>query len=333
MGVIGFVLAAVGALWAWQQLAQERAAEQIAATAPAAGPHATQTASLPALVPPTPAAPTPPSFDVVRVNPAGDAVMAGRAAPNAIVTVEDGGRQIGRVKADARGEWVLVPKDPLAVGTRELGLSAESGGSPAVRSDKVVVLAIPERGRDLAGAPVPQPAPPLAVITPRQGAGPSTVLQTPGRGMEVQRMLLDTIDYDERGNVVLSGRAPPQAAVQVYLDNQSAGRAEADNTGRWTLTPPNPVAPGLYMMRVDEMGADGRVAARVETPFARAATLTAKAAGEQVVVQPGNSLWRIARAIYGGGVRYTVIYEANREQIRDPDLIYPGQVFGLPQVN
>ncbi len=49
-----------------------------------------------------------------------------------------------------------------------------------------------------------------------------------------------------------------------------------------------------------------------------------------VVVQPGNSLWRIARRSYGSGWDYTVIYEANREQIRNPDLIYPGQVFALP---
>ena len=49
------------------------------------------------------------------------------------------------------------------------------------------------------------------------------------------------------------------------------------------------------------------------------------------VVQPGNSLWRIARGTYGSGLQYTVIYEANKDQIRDPDLIYPGQIFTLPK--
>ncbi|HUF45540.1 MAG TPA: LysM peptidoglycan-binding domain-containing protein, partial [Aestuariivirgaceae bacterium] len=53
----------------------------------------------------------------------------------------------------------------------------------------------------------------------------------------------------------------------------------------------------------------------------------------RVVIQPGNNLWRISRVIYGRGVEYTVIYEANREQIRDPDLIYPGQIFATPGVN
>ena len=49
-----------------------------------------------------------------------------------------------------------------------------------------------------------------------------------------------------------------------------------------------------------------------------------------MIVQPGNSLWRIARRIFGEGLRYVHIYEANHGQIRDPDLIYPGQVFEFP---
>ena len=53
--------------------------------------------------------------------------------------------------------------------------------------------------------------------------------------------------------------------------------------------------------------------------------------GQVVVVQPGNSLWRIARRVYGEGVQYTIIYSANKQQIGNPDLIYPGQVFQVPK--
>jgi nucleoid-associated protein YgaU len=85
-------------------------------------------------------------------------------------------------------------------------------------------------------------------------------------------------------------------------------------------------------MRVDQIGRDGRVTERVESPFLRAERVELPA-DQAFIVQPGNSLWRIARRTYGEGPRYTVIYEANRTQIRDPDLIYPGQVFALPQTN
>ena len=70
--------------------------------------------------------------------------------------------------------------------------------------------------------------------------------------------------------------------------------------------------------------------ARIETPFSRSTVLTALDHETMVVVQPGNSLWRIARRSYGDGIRYTLLFEANRDQIRDPDLIYPGQVFVVP---
>jgi nucleoid-associated protein YgaU len=49
-----------------------------------------------------------------------------------------------------------------------------------------------------------------------------------------------------------------------------------------------------------------------------------------IAIRPGQNLWTIARHAYGEGIRYTVIYAANRQDIRDPDLIYPGQVLALP---
>jgi len=47
-------------------------------------------------------------------------------------------------------------------------------------------------------------------------------------------------------------------------------------------------------------------------------------------VSRGDSLWRLSQASYGAGVRYAIIYKANREQIRNPNMIYPGQVFVVP---
>ena len=65
-------------------------------------------------------------------------------------------------------------------------------------------------------------------------------------------------------------------------------------------------------------------------PFKKAIPAADVSVGDVVMVQPGNSLWRLARRTYGSGLRYTDIYDANRDQIRDPNLIYPGQVFVLP---
>ena len=48
-------------------------------------------------------------------------------------------------------------------------------------------------------------------------------------------------------------------------------------------------------------------------------------------VLPGYTLWGIAQANYGDGILYVQLFEANKDKIKDPDLIYPGQVFDLPQ--
>ena len=341
IGLIGAVLVGIGIILAWLQFtsdAPDRSGPVPQASAPPspAPPPAAGTVTRPRVEAPpiTPRAPSP-TFDVVRINPSGDVVIAGRAAPNAAVTIFDGTREIGRATADQRGEWVFLPKEPLPAGSRELSLSAQLDGEAPQRSDQVVVLAVPERGKDLAGRPTSQPAQPLAVIIPREGPGPSAILQLPNpRPTESGSLALDLIDYDEAGNIVLTGRAPPGTPVQVYLDNKPVGAATADQRGAWRMTPSAPVAPGTYTLRLDQLGPGGRVTARIETPFQRAEPQRELAPGEaQVVVQPGNSLWRLARRVYGEGVRFTVIYDANRDNIRDPDLIYPGQVFTVPKTN
>jgi nucleoid-associated protein YgaU len=143
---------------------------------------------------------------------------------------------------------------------------------------------------------------------------------------------VETIDYDEAGRMVVNGRAPAGARIATYLRERLLGTAVAGTDGRWRIIPARPVAPGPYTLRADQVAEDGAVVARVEIPFARGVFDTETDETGIIVVQPGNTLWHIARRTYGEGIAYTTIYAANRNQIRDPDLIYPGQVFRLPPV-
>lgn len=52
-----------------------------------------------------------------------------------------------------------------------------------------------------------------------------------------------------------------------------------------------------------------------------------------VIIRRGDTLWRISRRVYGRGIRYSTIYAANRDQIADPDRIWPGQIFDVPAVS
>ncbi len=275
-----------------------------------------------------------PSFDVIRVEPGGDMVMAGRAKPGSTVVIMADGKPIGEVTADGRGEWVFVPTAPLKPGSRELSLEMRGPGGKPVASEDVVVLVVPEPDKDVAGRPAVGPSGALAFKTPRSG-GASTVMQTPGgrAGEAPLGLSVEALDYDDKGRLSISGRAAPGARVNVYLDNGFIGRTEADAAGFWRLSPDVRIKPGLYTLRTDQVDNAGKVAARVSMPFSRAEPMGETPPEPFVIVQPGNSLWRLARRAYGEGIRYTTIFEANKEQIKDPDLIYPGQVFALPATN
>ncbi len=173
------------------------------------------------------------------------------------------------------------------------------------------------------------------------------VLRSDAQGVELLKpplaatdsVVLDTIGYDDDGVVQLGGRANTEAAqVRAYLNNRLAAELQVGPDGDWRGDLPN-VEPGVYTLRIDAVTADGRVSSRVETPFKRetadvlaAATATAADTGtvRAVTVQAGDTLWAIARERYGEGLLYVQVFEANRTAIRDPDLIYPGQVFDLP---
>ena len=140
------------------------------------------------------------------------------------------------------------------------------------------------------------------------------------------------MDYDDKGDMVIAGTADPEATVNVYVDDEHVGTVETTQEGDWAVAPDDEVEPGTHTLRVDQVDPAGVVLARIETPLVRARPELLTFGDAIVVVQPGNSLWRIARRTLGGGVHFTEIYEANRSQIRDPALIYPGQIFTVPEL-
>jgi nucleoid-associated protein YgaU len=275
-----------------------------------------------------------PSFDIVRVNPDGGMVIAGRAAPHSTVTLTADGQKIGSIVADDRGEWVLLPDTKLLPGNHQLAITAQLNGGSEVASQDVVIVVVPQpqvasNNQQPGQAPTTTaPNQPLAVVVPRNSQG-STVLQAPAPPQS-GLLILQSVDYDTDGHLVIGGQAPPGEEIRAYLDNRYLGMAKADQSGRWRIRPDDLVASGLHSLRIDEVDLNGKVVARVESPFSRAEPVDVAAGNQTVIVQPGNSLWLIANRTYGSGFRYTVIYEANKGQISDPDLIYPGQVFKLP---
>ena len=278
-----------------------------------------------------------PSFDVARIGPDGRAVIAGRATPGAKIVLLDGGKEIARGEADARGEWVLLTQDPpLSPGQHELRVVQHIEGRAPVTSEQVVVAIVPtppDAKGDASKGPPPSDQT-LVMIAPPGGA--ATLVQPPSTAGVPKSgdLQLSTLDYDERGQVTITGKATSGATVRAYIDDKVVGEGTAGTDGSWRLVPTAPIDNGKHKLRLDRLGKDGKPTNRLEEAFERRVT-AAPAAGDnrRLNVVRGDNLWNIARAHYGEGWRYTVIFEANKNQIRDPDLIYPGQTFSLPKVN
>jgi nucleoid-associated protein YgaU len=210
-----------------------------------------------------------PVFDIARVERTGEAVIAGRAAPGAIVELLVNGVRHHQEVADQSGLFVMIPS-PLPRGDYELTLRSRLPDGRQVTSKQNVVVALHEiDSGSQAAAPLRVPDTVAAISSPQDHAGGSSQ----GRRQPDLR--------------VASGRDVPVSQLR-----QPTAAA--------------PLADG---------GSSSSLAGHKSST---------------AVVTRGDSLWRISRLTYGAGTQYAVVYRANRDQIRDPNRIYPGQIFILP---
>jgi LysM domain len=296
-----------------------------------------------------------PAFDIARIEPTGEAVIAGRAAPGATVELLRNGELHDQAIADQSGEFAMVPPR-LPPGTYDLTLRSKQPDGKLAMSKQSVAVALD--------------GPVVTLMTPDK---PTVVLSQPATPKPMAgEVVVETVETEPDGKLHVSGHARPGAAARLYLNDSFVNSVIAGADGRFAVTINEGVVPGSYRIRLDEVESNsGTVHARADVPFTVPDTLvtasvptqataskrpeTAAALQPQLAVAAstvppdggspstvvvlriatttvsrGDSLWRISRLTYGAGTRYAVIYKANREQIRHPNLIYPGQIFVVP---
>jgi hypothetical protein len=349
--------------------------------------------------------PLSPSFDVVRVEPNGDSVIAGRAAPGATIELLRGDQVHARGVADASGLFAIVPP-ALPPGSHQIVLQSIAPDGARQRSQQsvtvvindgntrpLVALTAPDQPTVLLSNPEPpepktaeasppeapvaeaKPAEAPAQAAPQQqaSADPNAVPAAPSAQPASRPEIKIVTVESEEGKLFVSGLSAPGATVRLYLNESLIAPGGAGGDGKVSFSIGNGVKPGDYKIRLDDVDpVSGRVKSRAEVDFnvpvqvasaqppsqaaapqagtapsaeAQAGGLARTRAGEAqvaaagtvvipnintAIVSRGDNLWRISHRIYGKGYRYTVIYGANQEQIRNPNLIYPGQVFVLP---
>ena len=304
--------------------------------------------------PTKPAAPDQkPEFDTVRIEPDGEAIIAGQAKPGAAVTLKANGKEIGKGIANEEGSWVVVPDAPLAKGAHELVIEQQAEGDAPMTSEQSVAVSIPEEPgktpmialvepgaatkvlqqpgtQEVAAAEPPKPAEPEkpkteiaaseqtpeSVEATKSDAPPPAEPQKPAEPVEIAKsdpipvpsaekpaetaakqpdaeaqqtaaaepakpaeaappktaLTMDSVDYNDAGGIVFSGRAEAGAAVRLYVDNVPVGDAMASAAGKWTYAGTKDIAAGTHDLRVDHVDQAGKVQNRIELPFLREKT-------------------------------------------------------------
>lgn len=260
----------------------------------------------------------PPTFDIVRVSRDGFAVVAGRGEPGARAQLLANAEVIAEEPVADDGTFAMNVDTPLAAGPVELTLRQVTQEGMAITGEETVIVYVPEK---------PDQGPVVLRTTP---GGTTEVLQrAEPLDPELGPLTIETIDYDADGNVILAGKAEAGSVVQIFANGKPVAETQTDQAGEWSVT--GTLQPGRYRLQIVQLGPDGGPAYAIEVPFEQAPRDDIVFRDGNVIVQPGNNLWVIARRAYGSGFQYTVIYEANESQIRDPDLIYPGQIFRVPE--
>lgn len=300
-----------------------------------------------------------PAFDIARIEATGEAVIAGRAVPGATVELLRNGELHDRAVADQSGQFVMVPPR-LPSGAYVLTLRSKQPDGKQATSKQSVAVALEPKSTDRPVVALMTPDKPTVVLSqpagPNPAAGtvvvetvevePSGKLHVSGRGLpgaSVRLYLNDsfiapvTAGTDGRFAVTINEAVAP-GSYRVRLDevesNSGAVRARAEVP----FNVPDTVVTGSVPAQVTASKRPD-IAAAQQPQLAAAGATDLPGGSPSAVVVPkiattsvsrGDSLWRISRLTYGAGTRYAIIYKANREQIRNPNLIHPGQIFVLP---
>ena len=234
------------------------------------------------------------TIDTISYSSNGDVILGGRGQAGNFVRIYLDNQSIATSKISANGYWTLELRD-IEPGIYTLRVDElNATGDVVSRAETPFKREAAEELAELM-APETEPEEP-SVEVPSQSVAEAPIVQADA----------PPSDAPEPADDTASELAVTQ--VEVTVQAEVAG-----------LNPQ------------DERSSDGETVAIEAQPADTASVLRSPSQKFRVrTVQPGSTLWAIAKESYGAGIEYFKVFEANKERIRDPDLIYPGQVFEIP---
>ena len=274
-------------------------------------------------------------LEVVRVRPDGSLVVAGKGLPNSKIEIISNAEVIAITTSDKIGDFVAVPQKQLKSGEYFLSFRQTTEDNNVVIANKSVAINVTGKKDDV----------PIVAIVDSQGKLGAKVIQAPGlekqeqsikitkqinsKTIEEPQIKILAITHDSKvGQLVLSGIAYNGVQVNAGFTGKETSSTKIIND-EWTLSIPGKLIAGKQKVFAVLLGKNGKVLS--ENSIIISGKSVENANGKTlIIVQKGDALWNIAYQRLGLGNRYIDIVELNKDKIKNPDLIYPKQLFIIP---
>ena len=278
------------------------------------------------------------SITVARVDPDGSAIFAGVAEAEATIQLQDGRTVLDTTTADKNGEWVSVPATKLSAGPHLIILTMRTKDGRVATANRSLVVEISEAKTEK----------PLVALVPQDDTTTPILLQSPDAAADIEVIEEDvavlevpaldpsitiqslSIEPDEGLRVI--GRYSAGKGVKGRLGDRMLSDARLEADGRWSaLANIKGLSDTPQLLEIQLLDANSGIVARASLSLDKNNLSADLDKSEMVVVQKGDALWKIAYRSYGKGIRYVEIARRNQDQISDPNLIFPNQIFVVPK--
>ena len=273
------------------------------------------------------------AIDLAQVKPDGAAVFAGSSAPNARIVVYEGDILLGETVADANGEWVVILDKNLGPGDHLVSIGSTDANGNAAVADIMLGIQVSENKDER----------PLVALLPQTEGMPPQLLQSPDDKDDDGTIASASVDADlppalaprslawkDGGALVVSGVSRGGVRVSARAEDLDFGAGQVETDGSWQVAGKVNMDVASRVMQFTLHDGDGNAVATYTLPVATRDLSRGLDGSRMVVVQRGDALWRIAYSSYGEGVRFVDIVRRNAGAISDPDLIFPNQIFTIP---
>lgn len=298
----------------------------------------------------------PPTFDVIRLEPDGSIVVAGKAEPQSkIELITQNGKIIDNANSGQTGDFVIVPQNNIEPGDYVLSLNATNKNGKKINSKQTAVIHVPDKNKNDVLVVVNEEGQPSRIITiPKElekKPEPETEPEEPKPQTQQEEneqeiviakkteIRIEAVEIEDQ-QLYIAGQVENGETVRVYINDELIGTENGNEQNRFLIEKPYKLEPGEHTVRADVIDKNnGKVIQRAEVKLVHEVENkqnnnnqnTIETGTHLISIKKGDTLWHIAKKTYGTGFRYTTIYNANKDQIVDPDWIYIGQVFKIPE--